>query len=71
MFIKSLIEDNNVDIVDVILRRKVVIDDDHELPDDLKTILEFCIENWELQEARRCFRTILEERIPQDQDQDE
>ena len=62
-FINGLLEDD-VDILDVFMQERIVIKDNHQLPNEIRKQLERCIKYWDLAEARWHFWKILEEKIP-------
>jgi hypothetical protein len=64
-FLNDLVE-NGVDIVDLILsgRRPEVEEDEDSLPEDVRGVLETCVENWATLEARLIFWGIMEEYVP-------
>ena len=62
-FISGLLEDG-VNIMDAIMHKRIVLKDNHDLPDGTRRQLECCIKNWDLAEARRHFWQMLEEKIP-------
>ena len=64
-FIDDLLE-NGVDVLALILsgRRPTLQVDVDELPDDVRAVLETCIDNWATLEARLIFWGIMEEHVP-------
>ena len=64
-FVDDLVE-NGVDILDLILsgRRPVIEEDEDPFPEDVRVVLETCVENWASLEARLIFWGIMEEHVP-------
>ena len=64
-FVDDLVE-NGVDVLDLILsgRKPVIEEDEDPLPEDVRVVLETCVENWASLEARLIFWGIMEEYVP-------
>ena len=64
-FVDELVE-NGVDVLDLILsgRKPVIEEDEDPLPEDVRVVLETCVENWASLEARLIFWGIMEEHVP-------
>ena len=60
-FINGLLEDD-VDILDVFMQERIVIKDNHQLPNEIRKQLERCIKYWDLAEARWNLWKILAEK---------
>ena len=60
------LRENGVDIVALILfgRRPEIEEEEDALPEDVRVVLETCVENWASVEARLIFWGILEEHVP-------
>ena len=56
---------DGVDIIDLVLSGKInELPEQNDLADDVRNILQTCIDNWEVTESRQIFREVLEESIP-------
>ena len=64
-FVNDLVEDG-VDVLQLILsgRQTDIQAEDDQLPEGVRLVLQTCVDNWELQEARLLFWGIMEERVP-------
>ena len=68
-FVDDLKHDG-VDVLELIMSgRQPDVQEEDELPEGVRVVLETCVKNWEVSEARHIFWGIMEEHIPVNENQ--